>query len=313
MQKFIVTPNEAGQRVDKLLFKYLNTAPKSFIYKMFRKKNITLNHKKCDGSEKTAVGDEITLWLSEETIEKFRETKKVEKVPCHFKVIHEDKDILVINKPAGLLSQKAKPEDISVNEEAISYLLGNNSITEEQLKVFHPSVCHRLDRNTSGLLIIGKSLYGLQHMSEILKERTAKKYYLCLAEGILCRPQHIKGYLIKDEATNQVFISQEPVTGSHQIETFYKPLGHNGYQTLLKVELITGRTHQIRVHMAYIGHPVAGDPVYGPKKVITSLNGQCLHAGLIGFKHPRSGKYIEIESELPSYFTDFLRSLKPYE
>ena len=289
MQKFIVTPNEAGQRVDKLLFKYLNTAPKSFIYKMFRKKNIILNHKKCDGSEKTAVGDEITLWLSEETIEKFRETKKVEKVPCHFKVIHEDKDILAINKPAGLLSQKAKPEDISVNEEAISYLLDNHSITEEQLKVFHPSVCHRLDRNTSGLLIIGKSLYGLQHMSEILKERTAKKYYLCLAEGILCLPQHIKGYLIKDEATNQVFISQEPVTGSHQIETFYKPLGHNGYQTLLKVELITGRTHQIRAHLASVGHGIVGDGKYGSEKVNDwfrrhyHLKHQLLHSWRIEF------------------------------
>ena len=104
MQKFIVTPNEAGQRLDKLLFKYLNLAPKSFVYKMLRKKNITLNHKKCDGSEKTAVGDEVTLWLSDETIDNFRETKKAERVPWHFKVIYENDDILAINKPAGLLS-----------------------------------------------------------------------------------------------------------------------------------------------------------------------------------------------------------------
>lgn len=175
MQKFIVTPNEAGQRLDKLLFKYLNLAPRSFIYKMLRKKNITLNHKKCDGSEKTAAGDEVNLWLADETIEKFREIKKFARVPKHFRVIFEDDDLLAVNKPAGLLSQKAKPEDISVNEEAVSYLLESHAITEKSLEVFKPSVCHRLDRNTSGLLIVGKSLPGLQHMSEVLKERTGKK------------------------------------------------------------------------------------------------------------------------------------------
>lgn len=267
MQKFIVTPNEAGQRLDKLLFKYLNLAPKSFVYKMLRKKNITLNHKKCDGSEKTAVGDEVTLWLSDETIDNFRETKKAERVPWHFKVIYENDDILAINKPAGLLSQKAKPEDISANEEAISYLMEQGTVTESTLQVFKPSVCHRLDRNTSGLLIVGKSLYGLQHMSEILKERTAQKYYLCLVEGIIEETRHIKGYLIKDEQTNQVCVSKDPVIGSHHIETRYEPLGNNGFQTLLKVELITGRTHQIRAHLASVGHSIVGDGKYGSEGV----------------------------------------------
>lgn len=267
MQKFIVTPNEAGQRLDKLLFKYLNLAPKSFIYKMLRKKNITLNHKKCDGSEKTAVGDEVSLWLADETIEKFRETKQFARVPRHFEVIFEDEDLLAVNKPAGLLSQKAKPEDISVNEEAVSYLLEKHAITEKSLEVFKPSVCHRLDRNTSGLLIVGKSLSGLQHMSEILKERTAKKYYLCLVEGVIQSPKHIRGYLIKDEKTNRATVSGQPVSGGHHIETSYEPLGNNGYQTLLKVELITGRTHQIRAHLASEGHGIVGDGKYGSEKV----------------------------------------------
>ena len=267
MQKFIVTPNEAGQRLDKLLFKYLNLAPKSFIYKMLRKKNITLNHKKCDGSEKTSVGDEVSLWLSDETIDKFRETKYFTRVPIHFKVIFEDEDILAVNKPAGLLSQKAKPEDISVNEEAISYLLENQVITEKSLEVFKPSVCHRLDRNTSGLLIVGKSLSGTQHMSALLKERTVEKYYLCLVEGIVKTSEHIQGYLIKDEQTNQVKISGQPVSGGHHIETFYEPVGNNGKYTLLKVELITGRTHQIRAHLASVGHSIVGDGKYGSEAV----------------------------------------------
>lgn len=267
MQKFIVTPNEAGQRLDKLLFKYLNLAPRSFIYKMLRKKNITLNHKKCDGSEKTAAGDEVNLWLADETIEKFREIKKFARVPKHFRVIFEDDDLLAVNKPAGLLSQKAKPEDISVNEEAVSYLLESHAITEKSLEVFKPSVCHRLDRNTSGLLIVGKSLPGLQHMSEVLKERTAKKYYLCLVEGIIQGPKYIHGYLIKDEKTNRAAVSDQPVSGGHHIETFYEPLGNNGRQTLLKVELITGRTHQIRAHLASEGHGIVGDGKYGSERV----------------------------------------------
>ena len=267
MQKFIVTPNEAGQRLDKLLFKYLSLAPKSFIYKMLRKKNITLNHKKCDGSEKTSVGDEVSLWLADETIDKFRETKRFTRVPIHFKVIFEDEDILAVNKPAGLLSQKAKPEDISVNEEAISYLLENQVITEKSLEVFKPSVCHRLDRNTSGLLIVGKSLSGSQHMSALLKERTVEKYYLCLVEGIVKTSEHIQGYLIKDEQTNQVKISGQPVSGGHHIETFYEPVGNNGKYTLLKVELITGRTHQIRAHLASVGHSIVGDGKYGSEAV----------------------------------------------
>ena len=267
MQKFIVTPNEAGQRLDKLLAKYLNLAPKSFIYKMLRKKNITLNSKKCDGSEKTSVGDEITLWLGDETIEKFRETKKVVHVPWHFKVVYEDEHILAVNKPSGLLSQKAKPEDVSVNEEAISYLLAHHSIEEKSLESFKPSVCHRLDRNTSGLLIVGKSLHGLQYMSKILKERTAQKYYLCLVEGIINQPQHIFGYLTKDEKTNQVFVSKEHTPDSQPIETRYEPLANNGFQTLLKVELITGRTHQIRAHLASVGHSIVGDGKYGSENV----------------------------------------------
>ena len=267
MQKFMVTPNEAGQRLDKLLFKYLNQAPKSFVYKMLRKKNIKKKKKKCDGSEKTAVGDEVTFWLSDDTIEKFRESRSFHRVESHFKVVFEDEDILAVNKPSGLLSQKAAPEDISVNEEAISYLLDHGVLTEKSLEVFRPSVCHRLDRNTSGLIIVGKSLAGLQRMSEVLKERTAKKYYLCLVEGVIRENAHIRGYLIKDGITNRVRVSEKEISGGHRIETCYEPVGDNGEYTLLKVELITGRTHQIRAHLAADGHAIVGDGKYGTEKI----------------------------------------------
>ena len=184
MRLVTVTKNEAGQRLDKLMFKYMNLAGKSFIYKMIRKKNITLNGKKCDGSEKLAEGDEIRLFLAEETIEKFSEVKiqKVKKTALD--IVYEDKDVIFINKPAGMLSQKAKDSDESLVEYLIDYLLGSGQLSKEELKSFRPSVCNRLDRNTSGLVAAGKSLLGLQVLSKAIKERTIGKYYLCIVKGV---------------------------------------------------------------------------------------------------------------------------------
>ncbi len=205
MQVVKITKNEAGQRLDKLLAKYLNLAGKSFIYKMLRKKNITLNGKKCDGSEKLSEGDEVKLFLSDETIEKFSEvkiqgTRKLD-------VVYEDDDIILINKPSGMLSQKAKETDESLVEYLIQYLLDGGKLTKEDMRQFKPSVCNRLDRNTSGIVIAGKSLPGLQLMSEaIKKERTIGKYYLCIVKGSVAGPKEIDGYLKKNEKTNQVTV-----------------------------------------------------------------------------------------------------------
>ena len=169
MQKRIVTPNEAGQRFSKLLEKMLKNAPKGFIYKMLRKKNITLNGKKADGTEKTAVGDEITLWLSDETIQKFEGVHIIQKTSDYPEIIYEDEHVLLMNKPAGILSQKARPEDISVNEQMLAYLMDTGVITEETLKSFKPSVVNRLDRNTSGLIAAGKTLAGFRRCPRCLK------------------------------------------------------------------------------------------------------------------------------------------------
>ncbi len=267
MRKLTVTPNEAGQRLDKLLLKYMNKAPKSFIYKMMRKKNITINGKKCDGSEKPVTGDEISLWLSDETIDGFREIKHFDQVKEHFRMIYENEDILVVNKPAGLLSQKAEADDISLNEEAISYMLRTHQIDDKALESFRPSVCHRLDRNTSGLIIVGKSLKGLTDMSAVFKERTADKYYLCLTEGEIHAPALIHGYLTKPEGSLKVQLSKKHTEGAQEIHTAYEPVASNGSVTLLKVKLITGRTHQIRAHLAAIGHPIVGDMKYGHKNI----------------------------------------------
>ena len=166
MRMLTVSKNEAGQRLDKLLAKYLNLAGKSFIYKMMRKKNITLNGKKCDGSEHLTEGDEIKLFLAEETIEKFSEVKiqKVQKKKLD--IVYEDEHILLINKPSGMLSQKAKETDESLVEYLIDYLLDSDKLKKEDLACFRPSVCNRLDRNTSGIVAAGRSLKGQQIQSE---------------------------------------------------------------------------------------------------------------------------------------------------
>lgn len=316
MQKRIVTPNEAGQRFSKLLEKMLKDAPKGFIYKMLRKKNITLNGKKADGTEKTAVGDEITLWLSDETIQKFEGARTIQKTVHWPEVIYEDDHVLIMNKPAGILSQKARPEDVSVNEQMLSYLMDTGVINDETLKSFRPSVVNRLDRNTSGLIAAGKTLAGLQELSALFKDRSLHKYYLCLVRGSISEKRSLEGYLKKDERTNKVCLIGEKTASGDYIHTIYEPVAGNGDMTLLKVLLVTGRTHQIRVHIASDGHPIAGDYKYGDRgwndrlKAKYHLKHQLLHAAALempktsGILAPLSEK--TVTAPLPAQFEHIL-------
>lgn len=359
MREFCIQDNEAGQRFDKYLKKLLSEAPGSFVYKMLRKKNITLNGKKADGTEKLAGGDLVRLFLADDTFEKFSGRDKVSaryeslkslgepegtvSSPKEFPgdpeasysaskctlsgsedtlnasknalrcsegtlssskstlreskaastkknprtmhgtyesvlpVLYEDNDILIVNKPSGMLSQKAKPTDISANEYILHYLIAKGELTEETMQTFMPSICNRLDRNTSGILIAGKTLKGLQETADALKERTVLKYYRCIVKGELKEKAYIRGWLTKEERTNKVTVSKAAPKGkdAQPIETEYRPVHvKNGY-TELEVHLITGRSHQIRAHLSSIGHPIIGDPKYGDQKVNAYFRREC--------------------------------------
>lgn len=315
MQSITIGSNQAGQRLDKFLHKCLPQAGTGFLYKMLRKKNITLNGKKAEGNELLCTGDEVRFFFADETFSKFSgktlstggtasanarknsssvllyEAQKAYQTFSEIEVLYEDNHIIILNKPAGILTQKASPQDVSLNEWLIGYLLSENPNLESELDTFRPSVCNRLDRNTSGIVLCGKSLAGLQYLSRCIKERTIRKFYRTICVGCLNEADTMKGFLVKDKIKNKVVISFEK-TGSQvskSIETKYRPLCYTSQYTLLEVELITGKTHQIRAHLAGMGHPLIGDFKYGDNQINKRLQNkfglqhQLLHACRIEF------------------------------
>ena len=319
MKEFQIRDNEAGQRFDKYLSKLLRNAPKSFFYKMLRKKNITLNGKKATGNEKLEAGDQVKLFLSDETFDKFSQQDKAARAVTTLDVLYEDADVLLINKPAGMLSQPDDTKEPSMVEYVIGYLLEKGELTEEDLWTFRPSV--RLDKNTSGIIAAGKSLVGLQELSELFHDRTVHKEYLCIVKGVLHEKKHIKGYLYKDTKQNKVAIYKQKQKEAQPIETVYEPLDDNGEVTLLKVGLITGRTHQIRAHLASEGHPLAGDTKYGQDafnrryREKYQLKHQLLHAFRLSFPDGMEGRLSDLSGKcfrapLPAQFERIIKEEK---
>lgn len=381
MKSVIIGKNQAGQRLDKFLHKYLPLAGDGFLHKMLRKKNITLNGKKAEGREILALNDEVCIFFSDETFEKFTgmsavtsgtsrdssgnagasaipqpdtsgtshdssgnpkasipqpdisstgvsSTGKTIKIPGGnghagilnapehrsyiqeyrnayeslkgIATLYEDEDCLIVNKPSGLLTQKAVPGDITLNEWLIGYLLSQNHILEEELRAFHPSVCNRLDRNTSGIVLCGKSLAGLQYLSKCIRERSVRKFYRTICVGEMKKAGTVQGYLVKDTVRNRVTVSNVSPAGLSEkkaslIHTAYSPIAVTDAYTLLEIELITGKSHQIRAHLASMGHPLIGDYKYGMESVnrtlkkLYNLEHHLLHACRVTFPETPSG------------------------
>ncbi|MGD9569301.1 MAG: RluA family pseudouridine synthase [Sedimentibacter sp.] len=272
MKEIKITNNEEGQRLDRFLKKYLNKANQSFIYKMIRKKNIKLNDLKAEPETVLKKDDTVQLYLADETIEKFREKKTLKQTSIHFKVIYEDDNILVVNKPIGLSSQPDETSNINLVDEIKMYL----DAKEENISfTFKPAVCNRLDKNTSGLVIAAKNYDALKQTNKAIRERSIKKFYMAKVHGIIKQDMELKDYLIKDEYKNMVKIVKENIENAKEVVTYAHPLRTEGNFTWLEIEIETGRAHQIRAHLASVGHPVAGDKKYGRKD---SEKFQVLHA-----------------------------------
>ena len=295
MREVTIGPNEGGQRFDKYLKKYLKEAGSGFLYKMLRKKNITLNGHRADGSEKLNTGDRVCFFLAEETIEKFRGTASLvstvrKEELLSIPVLYEDSQVLLADKPAGLLTQKAQAQDYSLNEWLTDYLLAGGKLRKEELPTFRPSVCNRLDRNTSGLVICGKTLAGSQKMCELIRNRSLHKFYRLFVAGKPPAEGLAESWLLREENSNQVRIYDKKPDDSRAvpIRTGWRLLEAYKDCSCLEVELFTGKTHQIRAQMASLGFPLIGDVRYGNEAVNrhfrkAGVRSQLLHAFRLEF------------------------------
>ncbi|MDO4438358.1 MAG: RluA family pseudouridine synthase [Eubacteriales bacterium] len=316
MQTLYISEREEGKRLDKFLSAFLDKAPKSFVYKMLRKKNIKLNGKKADGSDLLKNGDELQLFLSDETIASFH-TETIKKINAARpkklslqevgEIVYEDSNVIFFNKKAGVLSQKSKPEDESLNDVLLDYVMtkkndDKSDLAKDEFISFTPSICNRLDRNTSGLITFAKNYQAARLLNEMFRDRCVSKYYITAVHGRMAKGAKVSAFLKKSENSNQVIVKNEQFDGAMEIKTEYSPIASNGELTILRVKLITGKTHQIRAHLSYLGYPIIGDVKYGDKKVNElykkkyAVNSQLLHSYELVFPN-LSGNILENLSE----------------
>ena len=308
MKELTVRQNDAGQRLDRFVGKAVPLLPESLLQKYIRLKRIKLNGKGAKRDTRLNVGDTLQLYINDEFFEKPREENSYLKVGTpRLDIVYEDDDLLVINKPKGLVVHPAAghADDTLVN--GLIYALGDDlSGINGELR---PGIVHRIDKDTSGLLAVAKNDYAHAMLASQLKDHTMARTY----EAIVC------GVLKEDSGTVDAPIGRHPTDrkkmcvtqrGGKSAVTHWEVVRRYRGYTHIRCHLETGRTHQIRVHMAYIGHPILGDTVYGRKKPELGLSSQCLHAGALCFQHPRDGHPVMVFAELPPYFKDVLAKLE---
>ncbi len=300
MEEWIVTEEQVGNRIDKMLSNQLEELTRSFIQKLFTSGNITVNNKTVKPSYKVAKGDVIHLLIPE--------AEELEIIPeeIPLDILYEDNDVILINKPKGMVVHPAAGHYSGTLVNALLYhctdLSGING-------VLRPGIVHRIDMDTTGVIIACKNDFAHNNIAEQLKEHSITRRYEAIVYGNLKEEEGCINAPIGRHPNDRKKMAINRKNGKEAI-THYRVLERFGSYTWIECRLETGRTHQIRVHMASIGHPLLGDLVYGPAKSPFALQGQCLHAYVLGFLHPRTEEYMEFTAKHPEYFEKLLTTLR---
>lgn len=301
MNKIVITvPEEAdGARADKFLAEAIDHLTRSALQKLILAGNVEIDGKSIAKSRVLKEGEDISVLIPDAV------SLDVEAENIPLDIYYEDDDLLVVYKPKGMV---VHPAPGNHNGTLVNALLWHCKDSLSGINgVLRPGIVHRIDKDTSGLLLVAKNDFAHVHLAEQIKEHSLNRIYQTIVYGVNLPDEGDVdapiGRSTKDRKKMAI------IDGGKSAQTHYSVVKRYSGFTHLQCKLKTGRTHQIRVHMAYLGHPVAGDAVYGPKNVITQLGGQCLHAGTIGFIHPRTGEYMEFTAPLPEYFTEFERKL----
>lgn len=276
MREFSINKNDAGQRMDKFLTKAVPALPKNLMYKYIRLKRIKLNGKRCEISTKLSEGDNVQLYINDEFFpEKRDEAHRFLNAPKDIEIVYEDENILLCDKPCGLVVHEDESgEADTLIDRVLHYLYDKGEYDPDTENSFTPALCNRIDRNTSGIVICAKNAESLRVLNQKVKDRELEKLYLCVTAGIPNKKSaELKAFHRRDEKTKVVRVEDKPFPGSKTMITRYKTLAENKQSglALLEVDLVTGRTHQIRAHLAHIGYPLLGDGKYGSNKINRSL------------------------------------------